>query len=290
MDPKLIFSSILKDKLGSNVEISSIKNLSGGCINHAFKVDTSAGAYFIKYNPNQNLSMFESEAQGLTIFKQSNCIDIPNVIGFGKASEFAYLILEFIDSSTPSREYWKDFGEKLAQMHQTTNTYFGLTHSNFIGSLPQFNRPTSSWISFFIEQRLEIQFQMAVDSGKISKSFIPKMNDVYRKLPDLIPEGKPSLLHGDLWSGNVMVNKNGEVILIDPAVYYGNREVELAFTTLFGGFDQTFYDSYIDHFPLLPAFEDRIDLYNLYPLLVHVNLFGGGYVNSVIQIVNRYLR
>jgi fructosamine-3-kinase len=289
MDPKAIFSSIIKDKLGNRVEIIAIKNLSGGCINHAYKVETSIGSYFIKYNPNQNLFMFESEAQGLTLIKDSGTINVPEVVGLGKVPEFVYLILEYLDSSARNKNYWDDFGEKLAKMHQMSNAYFGLNHSNFIGSLPQFNTPTESWISFFIEQRLEIQLKMAIESEKIPKSFIPKMAVLYNKLSDLMPEERPALLHGDLWSGNVMVGSKGEVVLIDPAVYFGNREAEMAFTTLFGGFDASFYDSYNQHFPLASGFEDRIDLYNLYPLLVHVNLFGGGYFNSVNQIVNRMI-
>jgi fructosamine-3-kinase len=146
--------------------------------------------------------------------------------------------------------------------------------------LLQSNEYTANWIDFFIEKRLKAQAGLAFYNGEIPRSLYDKFNDLYNKLPELLPSEKPALLHGDLWSGNVIVGSNGHVSLIDPAVYYGNREAEIAFTKLFGGFSSAFYDAYNEAFPLEKGFEERIDIYNLYPLLVHVNLFGSGYING----------
>jgi fructosamine-3-kinase len=170
-----------------------------------------------------------------------------------------------------------------------TYHYFGLDHDNYIGSLPQYNSPRPAWVRFFIEQRIEIQLKTAIDNGRAEPSIVPVFERLYKLLPSIMPEEKPALLHGDLWINNLIENERGEPCLVDPAVYYGSREAEIAYTYLFGGFERGFFDVYDATYPLQPGFGERIDLYNLYPLLVHVNLFGGGYLQQVKEIVRRFV-
>ncbi|HZI24010.1 MAG TPA: fructosamine kinase family protein, partial [Chryseolinea sp.] len=154
--------------------------------------------------------------------------------------------------------------------------------------LPQFNNQNTSWVNFFIEQRLQVQVNLAIENGVAKADWEKKFAALYNKLPGLIPVEAPSLLHGDLWSGNLITDEKGEPCLIDPAVYYGNREADMAMTKLFGGFSGRFYAAYQEAFPLSPGHEQRVDLYNLYPLMVHVNLFGGSYVHSVESILGAF--
>jgi fructosamine-3-kinase len=187
-----------------------------------------------------------------------------------------------------SNLYWIELGRGLANIHKNRSPTFGLNHDNYIGSLKQSNSPTNSWIHFFIHSRINSQLKLAIDKGQLNSSHQQKFEILFKELPNLLPNEKPALLHGDLWSGNVIVDHHGNAVLIDPAVYYGHREMDLAFTRLFGGFNSEFYHSYFETFPLEPGFDNRVDIYNLYPLLVHVNLFGGSYANQVVSILNRF--
>jgi fructosamine-3-kinase len=177
---------------------------------------------------------------------------------------------------------------RLAQLHNATDTAFGLDHDNYIGSLRQQNAQHSSWVDFFVEQRLNVQLKLSLDSGTGRTGWSKQFDSLFKKLPSLLPEGRPSLLHGDLWSGNLIIDVKGEPCLIDPAVYFGNREADLAMTKLFGGFSDEFYKVYEQHSKLQHGYQQRLELYNLYPLLVHVNLFGGAYVGSVDAILSRF--
>ena len=180
-------------------------------------------------------------------------------------------------------------GQRLASLHRCSSEFFGLDDDNYIGSLRQYNHPNSNWINFFIEQRLEVQVKLAINKWRCCPhGGQKKFESLYAKLPSLIASEKPSLVHGDLWSGNLITDDKGEPCLIDPAVYFGNREADLAMTRLFGGFNDEFYSAYEESFPLPQGSEKRIDLYNLYPLLVHVNLFGGSYVHSVEGILRAF--
>ena len=165
---------------------------------------------------------------------------------------------------------------------------FGLDHDNYIGSLPQSNHQHTSWVEFFIEERLEKQIALAKNSGALNNSTIQQFNNLFKRLKEIIPEEKPSLLHGDLWNGNYMLAADGCACLIDAAVYYDHREMDLAMTRLFGGFPEEFYESYHETFPLSSGFEERVDIHNLYPLLVHVNLFGGSYISQVKSVLSRF--
>lgn len=273
-----------------HVSIKNFQALSGGCINNGGKLLTSKGSFFVKWNDAlKHPNMFDAEAKGLQLLRGTNAIRIPEVVFTGEVETFQYIVLEFIEQARPLRNYWATLGEQLSALHKNTADNFGLEFDNYIGSLPQPNTKSKNWISFFVEERLRPQVERAVNSRKFQRDTVKQFETLYDKLPDLLHEEKPSLLHGDLWRGNLIVDETGNPCLIDPAVYYGNREAEIAFTKLFGGFSNEFYDSYHLNFPLPTDFESRIDVYNLYPLLVHVNLFGGSYAGQVVSILRNYV-
>ena len=262
----------------------------GGCINKVGVCETRDGSFFLKWNALERFpGMFDAEAKGLEMLKRSCSLYVPKVICTGKAGQFQFLVLENIREGSRAKDYWRNFGAGLARLHQTTAEKPGLDHDNYIGSLKQVNTPTRSWIQFFKEHRLEAQLKLARDAGKVEAALATKFESLFCRLNMLLPEATSSLVHGDLWGGNIMITGEGQPCLIDPAIYFGSREMDLAMTQLFGGFDNSFFSDYENVFPLEPGYRDRLDLYNLYPLLVHVNLFGGGYVRQVHSIVQRFL-
>ncbi|HET9487549.1 MAG TPA: fructosamine kinase family protein [Chryseosolibacter sp.] len=263
---------------------------SGGCINHGGKLSGSRGDFFLKWNDANKLpAMFETEARGLSLLRSANALAVPEVIHVGQAGVFQYLLLEHIEPAGKVRQYWKHFGSGLAALHKNSSDRFGLDHNNYIGSLPQQNTESPSWVEFFVERRLKVQLIRAHDQGKIDRVSLEKFDALFDKLSSMFPQEPPALLHGDLWGGNIMTDARGEPCLIDPAVYYGQREADLAMTQLFGGFDNSFLESYGEVYPLEPGYKERFDLYNLYPLLVHVNLFGGGYLRQVMSVVEKFV-
>lgn len=278
----------LKGSNGS-IEIMNFTAASGGCINNGGRLSTSTGDYFLKWNSATRFpGMFKVEADGLKILADAKAIMIPEVIGFGEGENYSWILMEHIDSSARKNNYWQELGHQLASLHRNTADAYGLDHDNYIGSLPQENSYLDNWVEFLISRRYGPMVERALNSGKIGKEEARKFEKLYGKLKNLLVHEQPSLIHGDLWSGNLMVDSEGSPALIDPAVYYGNREKELAYTTLFGGFDAKFYESYQEEWPLEGGYHDRFQIYNLYPLMVHVNLFGGGYISQVNQILKRY--
>ena len=287
------FESVLFLALGQTVEVIEMQFLSGGDINTSAQVFSSEGVFFVKWNQmDQNVSgkltMFEAEARGLDLLRQTDALHIPKVIGHGKHQDKSYLILDYIDPGKPTETYWETLGQSLAIVHSHTQPKFGLDFDNYIGSLHQDNTLTTNGFDFFFDHRLLPQAGLALYKELLPRQAYDALLRLRTRLPDLIPNERPALLHGDLWSGNVLVNEDGQPALIDPAVYYGLREAELAFTKLFGGFDDRFYDAYNEAFPLEDGFNERVGLYNLYPLLVHVNLFGSGYVSGVERILKQF--
>jgi len=273
-----------------NTELKNFSFCSGGCINHGGKLTTQAGDFFLKWNDLKKFpGMFEAEAKGLKLLLKPSVIDVPEVVLVAADDTYQFIVMEFIVERSKASTYWKHLGKQLAALHQNLSSSYGLDHDNYIGSLSQFNKPSRKWVDFFIEQRLEVQVKLASDNQRIDKNIINQFASLYKKLPGILPEEPPSLLHGDLWSGNLITNGHGDPCLIDPAVYYGNRECELAFTKLFGGFSEEFYNSYNDAFPLQSGFQIRFDVYNLYPLMVHVNLFGGGNLSQVVSILRHFV-
>ncbi|GAB4035563.1 fructosamine kinase family protein [Spirosoma gilvum] len=284
------FESILFSALGQPVDVMETQFLSGGNINTAARVFSTEGVFFIKWNQSDGHlepDMFETEALGLDLLRQTHTFPIPEVISCGHFQDKSYLILEYIDFGKRPKNYWETLAQRLARLHANTQPEFGLHFNNYIGSLPQTNQLTADGYDFFFEQRLLPQAGLALYRELISRQTYEALLRLRTRLPNLLPNERPALLHGDLWSGNVLVNEDGLPVLVDPAVYYGFRESELAFTKLFAGFDARFYDAYDEAFPLISGFNERVSIYNLYPLLVHVNLFGSGYVSGVERILKQ---
>ncbi len=281
-------SAFLQTTMPSAV-LKDFSFVSGGCINSAGRLKTTAGDFFLKWNlADKYPRMFESERKGLQHLRQPSVIDIPEVFAAGQAGSFQFILMELITKAPVARRYWEMLGERLAQLHRVTAARFGLDHDNYIGSLPQSNAQHDTWIEFFIHERLAPQLQLAYNTHRIDSSWLRTFENLYPKLRSMLPDEKPALLHGDLWSGNLMVNEKGEPCLVDPAVYFGHREMEWAMTKLFGGFYEVFYSSYHQAYPLQPGYDDREDLYTLYPLLVHLNLFGASYKLSLDSILRKY--
>lgn len=263
--------------------------LDGGDINSAARFSLADQNYFVKWNDADRYPlMFEAEAKGLNELRKANCIRIPEVKFIGEQDGGSFLLLELIDEGSRRTKYFQEFGEQLAQLHQNTKATFGLDHRNYIGSLPQVNTPTDTWSEFFVVNRLEEQIRLARDNRQVDAYLSNGFKHLFNKIESLFPNEAPALLHGDLWSGNQMPDKNGKPCIYDPAVYYGHREMDIAMTKLFGGFSTSFYESYNQAYALEEGWEQRVDLCNLYPLLVHVNLFGGGYAEQVRGILKYF--
>jgi fructosamine-3-kinase len=276
-------NGILSDWLGEE-RLLQIDSVAGGDVNDAYKLETTRGQFFVKLQRYTISDLFEKEAQGLKELAQSS-FKIPTVEFVSSMA----LVLEWLEKDFSNREYWTKVGEQLANLHRVTQTQFGLEVNNYIATLQQFNDFNESWDSFFMQNRIEVQLKLAIDKGEIDSNFGRYVDKLYPKLDAIFPKEKPALLHGDLWSGNIMNTVEYGAALFDSAVYYGHREMDLAMTKLFGGFNDEFYGAYYNNFPVEPGFEDRLDVYNLYPLLVHVNLFGGSYVMQVQNILDRYV-
>ncbi len=270
--------------------VEQVRMQGGGYINAAAVVNTSCGDFFIKWNEAEFAHMFEQEAKGLALLHDTGIIHAPTVCGLGIVGGKSFLIQEYLQRGHASQNYWADLGAHLAAMHLIKAEMFGLDHDNYIGRLAQSNTMCDDWVTFYRERRLRPQLKLALSNGYVSQQFSQRFERFLEKLPDLMPDAEPALLHGDLWNGNVMPGMQGEAYFFDPAVYYGAREMDLAMTRLFGGFEKLFYDAYHAVYPLPYHFEGLVDLYNLYPLMVHVNLLGAdaGYVSSVERIINRY--
>jgi protein-ribulosamine 3-kinase len=271
-----------------HVSLQNFSFCDGGCINHSGKLTTSTGNFFLKWNSEAKYpGMFKAEAKGLHLLINTKVIRIPKVVLQDVADSWQFILMEFVDGKPPSPSWQDDLGRMLADLHHNSAPNYGLDQHNYIGSLHQLNTPSTDWIEFFCEYRLKTQLKLALDQHKITKQILHQFDVLFGKLSSVLPVEKPSLLHGDLWRGNLISDELGNPCLIDPAVYYGNREAEIAFTLLFGGFSDNFYSAYQEAFPLQPGFPERIDIYNLYPLLVHVNLFSGRYLSQVVSILNR---
>tara|TARA_B100001142_G_scaffold329115_1_gene391299 strand:- start:14509 stop:15366 length:858 start_codon:yes stop_codon:yes gene_type:complete len=284
MIPPQIKSQIkktLEDKISPNIFLKKCINITGGCVNTSYKIITNMGAFFVKYNLNAKPNMFKAEFDGLNFIRKLNAIDTPNIIGVDNN----FLLLEFIPVSDTNSIFWKNFGRKLAALHLNTNDNFGLCFDNYIGLLPQINKKHKDWIEFFINARLIPQLNISFLTSSIKNDF----EKLFIKLPNILPNIQPSLIHGDLWYGNFLIKDNEMPVLIDPAIYFGNREMDISMTKLFGGFHTDFYSAYNESYPLDNDWEDRIDICNLYSLLVHINMFGKGYISQVRNILSYYV-
>jgi fructosamine-3-kinase len=278
MSPEL--RAALEQRLGARV--LGARRLGGGDINEAFEVSLGDGTnIFVKTHPNPPRSMFGAESRGLRWLEEAGAIRIPRVVAVSDERP-AYLALELLNPAKRHPDFDETLGRGLAALHSFGARSFGLDHDNFIGRLAQSNAVADGWASFYWTSRLEPQLRLATDRGLIDTGTGSRFDTLRRVLAERVgPEERPSRLHGDLWGGNLHVDETGQPCLIDPAAYGGHREVDLAMMRLFGGFRERVFAAYEEAWPLAPGTGERVSLYQLYPLLVHVNLFGGSYVGSV---------
>lgn len=264
--------------------------VSGGGINDAYHLSSNSQSYFVKLNTTEREFMFEAEAQGLSELAATGCIRIPNVICFGQTSQNSYVVLEYIPCQPFNTSSSRLLGEQLAQMHQLEQPFFGWHCDNTIGSTPQYNPREHDWLTFWQQHRLQQQLTFAKQNG-YSQQLQDKGDKLSERLANLFDgyQPKPALLHGDLWGGNAAVSPDGNPIIYDPACYYGDRETDIAMTELFGGFSQEFYAAYQATFPLDTGYQIRKNLYNLYHILNHVNLFGGSYLSQASNMLDQLL-
>lgn len=263
--------------------------IGGGSINHTYRITAGRVTYFCKINSLTDFpALFDTEQQGLTLLAQQQVIRIPQVIACRNTGNTQILLLEWIEQGLKTDAFWKKFGEQLAALHHRSSPEFGLDANNYMGALPQNNQPHNNWIEFFIQQRLQPQVQLAINRHLLEPADARLFEKLYRQLGDIFPDEPAALLHGDLWSGNFLCDDTGKPVLIDPAVYYGHRNMDLAMTTLFGGFDDLFYESYQYHFPQPANYRQQWEVCNLYPLLIHLNLFGKSYLGDILNTIRRY--
>lgn len=272
-------------------KIIGFETLTGGCVANTQKIFTDDGnTYFLKTGG--TLGMFPKEANGISEIAASKTIAVPDVV----AMDNDFLLLSYIKPGAKSNQFFKDFGQDLAMMHQHTASHFGFSEDNFIGSTPQVNIPDSNersnWPLFYYNKRLKFQFLLAESKGYVNSEFRQLFSQLENKFDTIIPctSEKPSLLHGDLWGGNFLINEEGNAVLIDPAVYYGHREADLAMTKIFGGFSPAFYSAYNECYPLADGWEYRENIYKLYHILNHLNLFGDSYYSEVISLMKFYVK
>jgi protein-ribulosamine 3-kinase len=263
--------------------------LHGGDINHAARVDLADGrAVFVKSNPSAPAGLFEAEARGLAWLAEGRALRLPEVLATGEPGGPAFLALEYLEPGRPAPGFDEALGAGLAALHRKGARGFGLAHDNFIGKLPQSNTAHAEWPDFYQRERLEPQLARARDAGLASSHMRRGFERLFARWPEPCgPLEPPARLHGDLWSGNLFVASDGAAVLIDPAAYAGSREIDLAMMRLFGGFSSRTFAAYEEAFPLLPGHDERVALYQLYPLMVHVNHFGGSYVGAVERTLDR---
>ncbi len=279
----------IKNKLEDILQekILSESPLGGGCIANSKKIQTESGkVYLLKQYDNKRIH--RTEANGLIELKKAEAIRVPDVISV--ADDF--LLVEYITQGSKGKSFSEEFGRQLADLHKYENDLFGFYEDNFIGSNEQINQPQcTDWATFYWDNRLMFQFRLAEKNGyatgELSKAFSQLENRIHEILDDIVE--RPSLLHGDLWGGNYMIDEYGNPVLIDPAVYYGHREADLAMTKIFGGFDDDFYSAYHEALPLQNGYKERENIYKLYHILNHLNLFGGTYYEQTMSLIKSYL-
>jgi fructosamine-3-kinase len=278
----------ISKKSGQPFRLTSKSSLSGGCINQCSQLEGhNSSSFFLKQNRKSFLPFFEAEALALEEIKNTDSVRVPEVITFGVTDDSAFLVLEFIHEGMSNHKGQKELGIQLANLHKIKKPYYGWNRDNCIGATPQPNPSTQDWVSFYRDSRLLHQFDLAHKKSVIFDGEETLINNLEFFFHDYSPH--PSLLHGDLWGGNTGYTQEGAPFIFDPASYYGDRETDLAFTYMFGGFNSSFYQGYEETFPLHSGFSIRKILYNLYHELNHFNLFGGGYADSAQSSINQLI-
>jgi len=275
---------------GASFRPTEASSIGGGCINSAVRLSDGERSYFVKTNDPASRPMFEAERDGLRAMALPQAPRVPSPVADGATDGVAFLALEYVPMGRLSGSGWSRLGGQLAALHRATAEEFGWHRDNTIGSTPQINDPSPSWIEFWRERRLGYQLALAERKG-LNRFVVRRGYDLMERVDGLFDgyDPQPSLLHGDLWSGNVAADEQGEPVLFDPAVYYGDREADIAMSELFGRFDERFYEAYHEAWPLDPGYDTRRTLYNLYHILNHFNLFGGGYAGQVASMIDELL-
>ena len=290
MDIFNVIAAHIERSVGTEFRLTRRRAMGGGCINRAVLLEGGGKHYFVKLNQSALIKMFEAEAEGLKAIQATQTLRVPVPICLGTQDDTAYLVLEYIELGIPNTDSLAQLGARLAALHQTTATRFGWHLDNTIGSTPQINTYTNGWVEFVREYRLGYQLELAIKNG-ISSSIATSGENLLTNLDGFFRAYVPipSLVHGDLWGGNYSVDQDGAPVVFDPAVYFGDREADLAMTELFGGFDRSFYRSYESAWPLDEGYAVRKTLYNLYHVLNHFNLFGGGYGAQAQNMIHKLL-
>ena len=274
------------DRTGTEFAIANTRSVGGGCINQGYRISSSDTAYFVKLNDASQMEMFAAEALGLKQMHATQTITVPQPICWGVTSNSSYIVLQWLELGGGNNNSWAEMGRQLAAMHREgTSNHFGWDRNNTIGSTPQINTWMDSWADFFAEQRIGYQLRLAERRGGSFLDTNLVIDAIKNKLADRQPE--VSLVHGDLWSGNAAITRDGSPTIFDPATYYGDRETDLAMTELFGGYPAAFYNGYNEAWQLDSGYRQRKSIYNLYHVLNHFNLFGGGYGNQAQRIIQQ---
>ncbi|MCX7156144.1 MAG: fructosamine kinase family protein [Rhodocyclales bacterium] len=284
-------ATAIAGRTGTPFSPHSASRVSGGSIHRAWHIDDGSRHYFVKANTLGAAPMFAAEAQGLQALAATGVVRTPTFVTLGQTESRAFLVLEYLDLATLDRAGGARLGGSLAQLHRVTGNSFGWHEDNFIGATPQSNAPHPGWPHFFGERRLRPQLQFALQNG-MDKSLVAKSHAIIERIGGLFIDYQPapSLLHGDLWSGNVAQTRDGTPVIFDPACYYGDREADIAMAELFGGFPTSFFAAYRAAWPLDSGFEARKPLYNLYHILNHFNLFGSAYLGQAQRMIEGLLR
>ena len=275
----LDFQSLFEDKVISTYRVH------GGDINETFLVKTSGQDFFVKYNINSKI--LQAEWNGLRLIENNIPSLVPPFYGVKSFSEGACLLMDYIPPFKASKESYISLGNSVAELHKFSAKYFGLETDNYIGSLDQKNSQKTEFISFYLECRIMPQIEMAYNASLLEKPILSHVNSFSNALKSVVPYEHPSLIHGDLWAGNHIIGEN-KAYIIDPSVSYNHREMDLAMSLLFGGYPDSFYNGYEEIYPLEKSWRNRMDVYQLYYLLVHLNLFGLGYKESVVRVLKKY--
>jgi fructosamine-3-kinase len=264
--------------------------VAGGSINQAFKFTSGDKSYFVKSNVRGKFpGLFQKEVHGLQMIERHQIMKTPGVIAVLEEEDQQVLVLEWIAEGVKDDQFWEGFGHQLAALHAVKGQAFGLEDDNYMGSVPQYNKLQINWIDFFREQRILVMARQCADQSLLDKKHVDDFEKICLRLDGIFNDiSGPSLVHGDLWSGNFMCSPSGEPILIDPAVYYGIPAVDLGMTHLFGGFDKRFYEAYQNHTPFPGNYKEQWKVVNLYPQLIHLLLFGRSYLNGIEQTLNEF--
>lgn len=283
-DWQAIFSAIRKTGLDLPSQCNQTP-LGGSSFSSTWRLQSAANSWFLKTGPAESFDMFDAEADGLRELHKAGAVRVPQVLAAGVVESGSYLLLEWLELDRRSRQTDEQLGEQLAAQHRCTGDRFGWHRDNTIGATPQINTWTTTWVDFYREHRLGFQLQLAERNGyagDIADEGARLQDSLQNFFDDYVPQS--SLLHGDLWAGNY-ATVAGVPVIFDPAVYFGDRETDIAMTRLFGGFGEAFYDAYTRGWPLQPGHESRLELYQLYHVLNHLNLFGAGYLGRALELL-----